>query len=53
MTGGGFGGSVVVLLEPDAVGPVTQSVSEAFATSRFARPEVFEVVASDGASRLA
>ena len=53
MTGGGFGGSVVVLLGSDAVGPVTLSVLAAFATSRFARPEVFEVVASDGASRLA
>jgi len=53
MTGGGFGGSVVVLLELEAVAPVTLAVAEAFATRSYARPEVFEVAASAGASRVA
>ncbi len=53
MTGGGFGGSAVVLLELAAVAPVTLAVVAAFAAEGFAKPEVFEVVASDGAARVA
>ncbi len=53
MTGGGFGGSALVLLELEAVAPVTLAVVDAFAGEGFAKPEVFEVVASDGAARVA
>ena len=53
MTGGGFGGSAVVLLELEAVASVTLAVVDAFAAEGFAKPEVFEVVASDGAARVA
>jgi len=53
MTGGGFGGSVVVLVEREAFVPVTLAVVEAFGTRGFAKPEIFEVVASAGASRVA
>lgn len=53
MTGGGFGGSAVVLLELGAVDAVTTAVAGGFAARGFARPEVIGVVASDGASRVA
>jgi galactokinase len=53
MTGGGFGGSAVVLLELAAVASVTLAVVDAFVAEGFAKPEVFEVVASDGAARVA
>jgi galactokinase len=53
MTGGGFGGSAVVLLELDAVDAVTTAVAGGFAARGFAPPEVIGVVASDGASRIA
>jgi galactokinase len=53
MTGGGFGGSAVVLLELDAVDTVTKAVAAGFAARGFAPPEVFGVVASAGASRVA
>ncbi len=52
MTGGGFGGSAVVLVELGAVEAVSAAVVEAFATRGFAHPDVFAVLASDGASRL-
>ena len=53
MTGGGFGGSVVVLLEDAALDAVTLAVTGAFAERGFFPPKVISVVASDGASRLA
>jgi galactokinase len=53
MTGGGFGGSVVVLLELAAVEAVAAAVAEAFAARGYGRPETFPVVACDGASRVA
>ncbi|MGA3352897.1 MAG: galactokinase [Acidimicrobiales bacterium] len=52
MTGGGFGGSAVVLVELGAVEAVTTAVVGGFAARGFAPPEVFGVVASGGASRL-
>ncbi|MFD9910539.1 galactokinase [Streptomyces sp. NPDC059063] len=53
MTGGGFGGSVVVLVEAGDVEAVTKAVGEAFAGAGFTEPRVFEGVASGGARRLA
>ena len=53
MTGGGFGGSAVVLLELGAVQAVSTAVATAFAAREYGTPEVIEVVACDGASRIA
>jgi len=53
MTGGGFGGSVVVLLELVALEAVGEAVAEAFAARGYGAPAVTEVVACDGASRVA
>ena len=53
MTGGGFGGSVVVLLELNAVQAVSQAVAEAFAVKGYDPPVACEVSASEGASRVA
>ncbi|MFV0135393.1 galactokinase [Streptomyces sp. HMX87] len=52
MTGGGFGGSAIVLAEAADVEPVTKAVEEAFTTAGFTAPRVFEAVASAGARRL-
>jgi galactokinase len=52
MTGGGFGGSIVVLARRDAVGSLTKALDTAYA-SRYGRtPAVEEVRASDGAGPL-
>jgi galactokinase len=53
MTGGGFGGSAVVLLEAAAVRAVTTAVATAFAERGYGSPETSEVVGCDGASRIA
>ncbi|GGM04569.1 galactokinase [Streptomyces fumigatiscleroticus] len=52
MTGGGFGGSAIVLVEIADVDAVTEAVQEAFAAAGFTAPRVFEAVASAGARRL-
>ncbi|GAA0591055.1 galactokinase [Streptomyces crystallinus] len=52
MTGGGFGGSAVVLVEAAAVDTVTKSVEEAFAAAGHTAPRVFEALPSAGARRL-
>lgn len=52
MTGGGFGGSAIVLAEESDVPALTKSVEEAFATAGFTAPRVFEAVPSPGARRL-
>jgi galactokinase len=52
MTGGGFGGSAIVLLEEADVEPVTKAVEKAFATAGFTAPRVFEAVPAAGARRL-
>jgi galactokinase len=53
MTGGGFGGSAVVLLDLAAVQAVATAVAKAFATRGYGPPETTEIVACDGASRVA
>ncbi|MEV3909646.1 galactokinase [Streptomyces canus] len=53
MTGGGFGGSAIVLAEAADVEPLTKAVQEAFAAAEFTAPRVFEAVPSAGARRLA
>ncbi|KUN21435.1 galactokinase [Streptomyces antibioticus] len=52
MTGGGFGGSAIVLADVADVDTVTKAVEEAFAAAGFTAPRVFEAVPSPGARRL-
>lgn len=52
MTGGGFGGSAIVLAEAADVETITKAVQEAFAAAEFTAPRVFEAVPSAGAKRL-
>ncbi|MET9146535.1 galactokinase [Streptomyces sp. NPDC004042] len=52
MTGGGFGGSAIVLAEEGAVAALTEAVEAAFAEGGFTAPRVFEAVPSAGARRL-
>jgi galactokinase len=52
MTGGGFGGSAIVLAEATDVDTITKAVEEAFAAAGFTAPRVFEAVPAAGARRL-
>ena len=52
MTGGGFGGSAIVLLDEGLVDDVREALVLAFAEAGYAEPEVFEAVPSAGARRL-
>ncbi|MBX9398480.1 galactokinase [Streptomyces sp. TRM72054] len=52
MTGGGFGGSAIVLAEVTDVDTITKAVQEAFAAAGFTAPRVFEAVPSAGARRV-
>lgn len=51
MTGGGFGGAAIALVEHDSVPAVTQAVEAAFAERGFGTPNCFTVTAGDGAHR--
>ncbi len=53
MTGGGFGGSAIVLVETADAETVTKSVMEAFAAAGYTAPRVFPAVPSAGARRIA
>ncbi|MEU1270103.1 galactokinase [Streptomyces sp. NPDC005799] len=52
MTGGGFGGSAIVLAEAADVDTITKAVEEAFAAVGFTAPRVFEAVPAAGARRV-
>ncbi|MFP3991935.1 galactokinase [Streptomyces sp. E11-3] len=52
MTGGGFGGSAIVLTEEAAVATVTSSIDKAFASAGYPAPRVFPAVPSQGAHRV-
>ncbi|MEX0171881.1 galactokinase [Streptomyces sp. LMG1-1-1.1] len=52
MTGGGFGGSAVVLVDADRADEVAAAVGAAFAGAGFAAPGIFPAVPSAGARRL-
>ena len=52
MTGGGFGGSAIVLAEAADVDTITKAVEEAFASGGYTAPRVFEAVPAAGARRL-
>lgn len=53
MTGGGFGGSALLLVEAVEAETVTKSVEAAFAAAGYTAPRVFPAVASAGARREA
>ncbi|MFJ9625640.1 galactokinase [Streptomyces sp. NPDC101181] len=52
MTGGGFGGSAIVLVEAGAADAVADAVTKAFAAAGHAAPGIFTAVPSAGARRL-
>ncbi|MFD1662315.1 galactokinase [Streptomyces caeni] len=52
MTGGGFGGSAIVLVEAPEADTVTKAIQEAFGAAGFTAPRVFPAVPSAGARRL-
>jgi galactokinase len=53
MTGGGFGGCVIALVDADAAEAVARRAAEAFATAGFRAPRWFVATPSAGARRLA
>ncbi|RKN37752.1 galactokinase [Streptomyces hoynatensis] len=53
MTGGGFGGSAIVLVEESAAETVGKAIGDAFAAAGHAAPRIFEAIPSAGAQRLA
>jgi galactokinase len=52
MTGGGFGGCVLALIDADAVGAVIEAVERRYRAEGFAPPVAFVTQAHDGARRL-
>ncbi|WP_055490293.1 galactokinase [Streptomyces sp. TP-A0356] len=52
MTGGGFGGSAIVLAEASDTDTITKAIEEAFGSARFTAPRVFVAVPAAGARRL-
>ncbi|WP_364712940.1 galactokinase [Streptomyces ossamyceticus] len=52
MTGGGFGGSAIVLVESADADTVTKAIQEAFVAADFTAPRVFVAVPSAGARRV-
>ncbi|MGW3486212.1 galactokinase [Streptomyces sp. NPDC001054] len=52
MTGGGFGGSAIVLVDTGLVEPVKAEVRRAFAEAGHREPRVFSAVPSEGARRV-
>ena len=51
MTGGGFGGAAIALIESSRVDSLKSAVSEAFEARGFKKPELFGVLADAGARR--
>lgn len=51
MTGGGFGGAAIALVEQDAVSSVSDAVTAAFAAKGFTPPHIFPVAQAAGARR--
>jgi galactokinase len=52
MTGGGFGGCIIALINNADVASVVDVINEAFSSAGFDRPKAFTVEPSEGASRL-
>ncbi|MBT2399728.1 galactokinase [Streptomyces sp. ISL-100] len=53
MTGGGFGGSAIVLAESSASDTVTKSIETAFAATSRTPPRIFRAIPAQGAHRVA
>ncbi|MFD9306234.1 galactokinase [Streptomyces sp. NPDC060048] len=53
MTGGGFGGSVIALVEAGREGPVGEAVTDDFEAAGYRPPRILEVTPAAGARRLA
>jgi len=53
MTGGGFGGSAIALVDRDQLDAVQDAVRAAFAENSYTEPQFFPAVASAGARRIA
>ncbi|KAM9861968.1 Galactokinase [Leucobacter sp. BZR 635] len=51
MTGGGFGGSAIALIDTDLVGAVSDAIQRAFAAAGFAEPAMFTVRPAGGPVR--
>ena len=51
MTGGGFGGAAIALVDREARGAITAAVTAAFAAAGYREPNVFTVHAAQGARR--
>ena len=51
MTGGGFGGSTIALVEADQAQTVAEAIAAAFAEHGFAAPEFFLALPSEGAGQ--
>ena len=51
MTGGGFGGAAIALIESAKVSNLTSVVLEKFRDQGFVKPEIFKVTADEGAKR--
>jgi galactokinase len=49
MTGGGFGGAAIALIESQKVPELKAAVLEVFAVRSYAKPEIFSVTADQGA----
>lgn len=52
MTGGGFGGSAIALLEASQADGIRTALHEAFAAAGYITPEIFSVAPGPGARRL-
>jgi galactokinase len=52
MTGGGFGGCVLALIDAPAADSVTDAVTKAFADKGFTAPVTFPAVPAGGATRI-
>jgi len=51
MTGGGFGGAAIALVERDRVSHLLSAIDGAFAESGYEQPTMFTVTPSEGAKR--
>ncbi len=51
MTGGGFGGSIIALVEADRLGSVAAAIAQAFDREQLTAPELFVALPSDGSGR--
>jgi galactokinase len=51
MTGGGFGGAAIALIETEKIAGLDSAVQAEFESRGFLKPELFSVIADDGARR--